>query len=121
MAVEKDLIKTLNLLRTQPKFVLHEKEDRTLNVLSVNRIPDGDGFYWVAGSTILRSGIEIPSVFVIDTDSGAEQYNVYWYVDGEWFQHSDSESAANRLGIPREDIFPFSWRYHVPVEKDIHK
>jgi len=113
-------IKILNLVRTQPRFSVRESDAGDLFCESVNPVPENRGFYWIAGVTHLQNGIDIESVFVVDTDSGAEQSNVFWYVKGAWYEHRESESAAEALGIAKADMFPYDWTYHVPVTGDIH-
>ena len=120
MTVDPSLIKTLNLIRNQPTFVFRESNEGELFLESVNPIPADNGFYWVAGITKFKSNHEAPSVFVVDTDSGAEQCNVYWFVDGDWYEHSESKDVARALGIEVSDMFPYSWQYEIPIEGDIH-
>jgi hypothetical protein len=117
---DSELVKRLNLLRTQPAWVYREAADGRLNVLRPAEIPAGDGFYWLAGVTITAGGSEIASVFIIDTDSGAEQYQVYWYHRGTYYAHDESAELIAQRGVAREAFFPYSWRYAVPVACDIH-
>jgi hypothetical protein len=113
------LIKRLNFLRNQPEWVYRETSTST-QVLKPAIVPDQHGFYWLAGTTITAAGVEIPSVFVVDTDAGAEQYRVYWYIDGHYYESQEFEEVARLLGVPSSNVFPFRWRYHVPVANDIH-
>lgn len=118
MPVDLETGKWLNLLRGSPRFVLKDKPDGGVQVLSLPKVPASDGFYWVYGKTILKSGNEVESVFHLDTDSGGELYEVFWWIDGSWYDHRDRETRA-LLGSDRE-IFPFDWKYSVELAEDLH-
>lgn len=120
MVIDSDLIKRLNLLRTSPGWVFKALEDGSMEVLKPDSVPAGDGFYWIGGETTTASGNRIPSVFVVDTDSGAEQCGVFWFVAGDYYEHSESALVAESLGIDATQFFPYSWKYSVTVLGDVH-
>lgn len=118
MALDSETRKWLNLLHSSPRFVLRDQPDGGAQVLFLNEVPASDGFYWVHGKTILKSGQQVESVFHLDTDSGGELYEVFWLVEGSWYDHRDSHARAI-LGSD-SDIFPFDWIYSVPLAEDSH-
>lgn len=118
MTLDLQLEKWLNLLRGSNKFVLKDEPDGGAEVLSPERVPALDGFYWVHGETTLNSGRKVESAFHIDTDSGGELYEVYWWIDGKWYDHQDPK--AHLLLGSKEQIFPFDWRFSVPLTEDSH-
>lgn len=120
MSLNPELTKQLNLLERSPTFVLREnKQSGRIEVRTMKQVPDQDGIYWLAGSTVLRNGIPVPSVLRVDTDAGGSLQGVYWKVGTEWYEHSDPVALA-RLGTSREAAFPFDWSYSVPLERDIY-
>lgn len=119
MVTDQETIRQLNLIRTQPQFVEKLNDDGSANLLKPALIPRETGLYRVAGTTVLKAGHKLESVFVVDTDSGAEQCNVYWYHKGVYYEHRDAGELARTLGISEEDVFPYSWTYHVPIEGDV--
>lgn len=98
--------------------MLKEKPGGGAKVLSPAEVPQRDGYYWIHGSTILRRGTEVESVFIVDTDSGFEQCRVSWFVSGRWFDSRDPE-VWELLG-GKSEIFPFAWRYSVDLAGDAH-
>ena len=118
MVSDSATIKLLNLVRTNPSFVLKVQDDGSANLLSPKAIPKCTGMYWVAGTTVLPQGQRISSVFVVDSDSCAEQCCVFWYHDGDYFEHQESEELSRLLGLEVGAMFPYSWSYHVPVDGD---
>ena len=119
MPIDNETRKWLNLLQGSPRFVLKDKSDGGAKVLSPERVPASDGFYWVHGKSVLKGGREVESVFHLDTDSGGEHYEIFWCVDGVWYSYNDPEARA-KLGS-NEEIFPFDWEYSVPLADDAHK
>jgi hypothetical protein len=118
MVQDVELVKRLNLLRSSDAFVLRElSHDGSAEVLRTPRVPRGSGVYWVSGSTLMRNGLHVESVFRIDTDAGATLLAAFWWLDGHWYQQDDP-GAPNALRVPRSDVFPFDWRFAVPVEHD---
>jgi len=120
MLIDRNLVKMLNLINDQPQFVARETKNGAFDVLRPGVLPNNDGFYWVAGITRLRSGRELESVFVIDTDSGAEQANVFWRHGGVWYQHAEVDTLLGELHLSHGDFFPYEWKYYVKVANDIH-
>lgn len=119
MVTDQEIIQRLNLVRENPRFVLRVNDDGSMNVLTPSIVPKKTGLYWVAGDTVLRNGQQIDSVFVIDTNSGAEQCNVYWHHEGAYYEHRESDELSTRLGLAQGDFFPYSWRYRVAIEGDV--
>jgi len=117
MTLDLETKKWLNLLRSSPSFVLKDKPDGGAQVVSPQRVPASDGFYWVHGETVLPSGKVLESVFHLDTNSGGELHEVYWWIDGSWYDHRNTEALA-LLG-PDAEISPFDWSYSVPLENDV--
>jgi len=119
MIADAELIKRLSFLDGQPKWVLREVDEEGRDqVLSPPVIPKATGFYWIAGETTLCNGRRLASVFCVDTDSGGELYAVSWKIEGDWYRHDDAE-ALRRLGLERDDAFPFDWSFAVPLEEDV--
>lgn len=113
-------IQWLNLLHGSPSFVIRiDPQDGRAMVLQVEVIPHDDGIYWVAGTTVIKRGDSIPSVFEIDTSSGGEFVAVYWKMNGTWISSSDKEKVFNVLGADERDVFPFDWSYSVKLAHDI--
>ena len=119
MTLDPETTKWLNLLRGSPKFVLKDQPDGGAQVLSLVEVPAFDGFYWVHGKTILNSGQELESVFHLDTDSGGELYEIYWWIGGSWFDHRNPKAHAILGSDP--DISPFDWTYSVPLAEDTYR
>ena len=117
MVTDLQLAKTLNLPRTSPTFAYRQCADGSLSVLQPGLIPNDGSIYWLAGHSVLASGKEVASVFVIE-HGGGNLVGVYWFVDNAWYK-SDDPDASDALGIPQEGIFPFDWKYAIPVENDI--
>ena len=112
--------KRMNMLRDSPSFVLRQTaEDGSADVLNPEAIPANDGIYWVAGTTVLKSGCELSSVFCVDTDSGGELLEVFWWINGKWYRQQD-DGALAALRLSHSDVFPYDWRYHVPLAEDIY-
>ena len=139
MVTDLQLAKTLNLPRTSPTFAYRQCADGSLSVLQPGLIPNDGSIYWLAGHSVLASGKEVASVFVIEHGGGnlvgvywfgklsvtragclggGNLGGVYWFVDNAWYK-SDDPDASDALGIPQEGIFPFDWKYAIPVENDI--
>jgi hypothetical protein len=112
--------KRMNMMRGSPSFVLRQTgEDGSADVLKPERVPANDGIYWVAGTTVLKSGRELSSVFCVDTDSGGELLAAFWWIDGKWYSQQD-DATLRALGLSRSEVFPYDWRYHVPLTEDIY-
>lgn len=117
MIENRDLIQSLNLLRTAPTFVFREHENR-LEVVQLPRIPNDGSVYWISGESLLPVGRHIPSAFVVE-HGGGNLVAVYWWIEGKWRTPSDGDALA-ALGLRRDEVFPFDWRYAVPVENDAY-
>jgi hypothetical protein len=89
------------------------------DVVSPPSVPDKDGTYWVPGDTRLKSGQAAQSVFRVDTNSGGELLSVYWFIDSNWYEHQDADAYA-RLGVSRDDVFPFDWTYGIPLDRGVY-
>ena len=50
---------------------------------------------------------------------GGNLTTVYWWIEGEWRTPSAGDTLAI-LGLRRDEVFPFDWRYAVPVENDTY-
>jgi hypothetical protein len=37
---------------------------------------------------------------------------------GKWYRHEDAD-ALTSLGLSIEQVFPFDWRFAIPLEEDI--
>ncbi len=121
MINEQETIKRLNLLSSSRQFVMHETgTDGSADVLVKKQIPSKNGIYWIAGQTILKNGKDIDSVFRVDTDSGGTLLSVFWKIGGYWYDQQDSD-VLTALGDFGKNIFPYEWRYSVPLEEDIFR
>jgi hypothetical protein len=119
MVNDAELCQHFNLLRTQRSFVFREdsKTDQ-LTCESPRVVPSGSGVYWISGTTVTKSGQEIVSVFRVDTDTGCTLNSIFWWIDGGWIA-SDDNNAMSALSLSKEDVFPFDWRFPVPLQEDI--
>ena len=118
MIKDLEMCQRLNLVRSSPSFVLQEfGAEGAANVIAVDVVPQAQGVFWVAGTTVAKSGRRIDSVFRVDTDSGGSLRSVFWWIDGEWYdrEHNDALTA---LGLSHAEVFPFSWGFSVPLEDD---
>lgn len=119
MITDIDMRQRLNLVRTSRSFVLREIGDLgEADVLSVTIVPKGNGVFWVPGTTILKCGQRIESVFRVDTDTGGSLLSVYWWLNGGWYEHSDKQSLIV-LGLSNDAAFPFDWTFAIALEEDI--
>ena len=119
MIRDTDMCQRLNLVRTSGSFVVRETGDLgEAEVLSVKVVAKGQGICWVGGTSILKSGRDVESVFRVDTDSGGTLVSVYWWIGGNWYEHDDAD-ALTALGLSRDQVFPFDWRFCVALEEDI--
>jgi hypothetical protein len=114
---DRELSRVLNLLRGSPTFVVRQHMDSRLEVLQVTSVPDDGATYWVSGESQLPAGCVIPSVFVIDR-GGGDLVSIYWLIGDRWYKPSDADTLST-LGLARDAVFPFEWRYSVPVENDL--
>lgn len=118
MINDKEIRQRFDLLRSDRSFVLQKRgTDGDAIVLSPSIVAQDSGVYWIAGKTLAKSGLDVDSVFRIDTNSGSPPISVYWWVNGEWYQHDDGD-ALRALGITNPEMFPAEWRLDVPVAGD---
>lgn len=111
----------LNLLKSSPNFAIRlGRGDDKPNVKQLSEIPKDDGLYWVFGMAMLKNGDSIPSVFEVDTDSGGSLTGAYFFIKGVWCHIGDKDEISNSLNYPLEDIFPFDWKYAIPLAEDIY-
>lgn len=109
----------INLLHGAPNFVLRiDPKTGKGAVSNPPQVPKSSGEYWIHGTSILASGADRPSVFVVDTDSGGTLRAIFWKTASGWIDSQDPQAPDN-LGLPRDRIFPFDWRFDVPLEEDI--
>ncbi len=116
MAVDDELAKSLNLLRASPSFVLRRTPGASsLDVINPTSIPNDGSDYWVAATSFLKCGRQLPTVAVIW--AGGETGKFYWFSGGRWIE-SDDPVTLNTLGLKHDEVFPFDWRYAVPLDAD---
>lgn len=119
MITDNDMRQRLNLVRTSGSFVLQgDGSQGEANVVSMTVVPKASGVCWVGGTTIVKSGREIESVFRVDTNSGGTLMSIFWWIDGKWYKHEDAD-ALSALGLSKDEVFPFDWRFAIPLEEDI--
>lgn len=118
MKVNKDMRQRLNLLATSKNFVFKELSDDGSATLHTPDVVANDGVYWLSGRTILPNDLSIESVFRVNTSSGGDLLEIYWKINGEWYEH-DSIQTFRALGITREKAFPFDWQFNIELENDI--
>ena len=117
MAVDNELRKWLNLVHGSPRSVISEPTGADDWVLARPEQLTGDlGMCFVAGTTTLRNGVHVESVFLVDSRSG-ELSAVYWLSPVGWVDANDSD-AAERLGLESASPFPFDWELAIPLERD---
>lgn len=119
MITDTDMRKRLNFVETSDEFVLLEDGSQgEAIVLSIQLVPKASGIYWIAGTTLLKAGREIDSVFRVDTDAGGSLVSVFWKIADRWYQHDDPDAWEN-LELAKNDVFPFDWSLAAPLEEDI--
>ena len=111
MTVDAETTKLCNLLHGSPTFAM--LEDRS--VRRIDRIEPSHGLTTVAGTTFLRDGREVPSVFSIDGATG-EVFSSIWLWKGSWIDSADREQ---RCVVGTDDqLFPYDWSTAVPLASD---
>ncbi|WP_157994822.1 hypothetical protein [Paracoccus tegillarcae] len=116
--IDPDLVKCFNLLASSSSFVIRlDVKSQKGTVSNPSSVPENDGDYLVHGTTKLASGTELESVFCVDTDSGGDLAAVYWQTKKGWMNSQDARLPAV-LGVERHEIFPFGWKFSVPLEND---
>jgi hypothetical protein len=89
-----------------------------MEVSQLASVPNDGSVYWIAGESHLPAGRAVPSVFIVEK-GGGNLIAVYWLIDRNWYKPSDSAVLA-KLDLRPDDVFPFDWRYAVPVDNDIY-
>jgi|SynMetStandDraft_3_1070028.scaffolds.fasta_scaffold07941_2 hypothetical protein len=121
MKIDQTTIRWLNLLHSSPTFVIrYGSNNEVPTVECLKLIPRNDGEYCLSGTTILKNGLEIPSVFRINTNTGGTLNDVYWLINNNWRDFNNRPSVFEELGVVEHDIFPFDWTYAVDLEEDIY-
>lgn len=115
-----ELTKWCNLLDQSPQFILLVTADGKAKLASPKIVTADQGEVWLAGETRLKSGIALPSVFRTNTDTGGTLIGTYWKIKDTWTDASTNGAFA-RLGVPRDDATPWTWRYAIEVEDDIYR
>ncbi|QEM80903.1 hypothetical protein [Halomonas binhaiensis] len=121
METNTTIVQWLNLVHSSPTFVIRvggSNENATVECLNV--VPKDDGEYWMSGTTILKNGAEIPSVFRIDTNTGGTLAGAYWWIKEKWWDFQNQPDVFKELGVEKSEIFPFDWRCVVDLEEDIY-
>lgn len=118
MINDKDLIQSLNLVRGSRQFVLRCHEDGSMDVLNLGLIPKDEFTYLVYAQISLPNGLTLPSVVHI-AEGGGSTIQFYLFVGDAWYKPEDTQ-IPTKLNISHEEIYPFDWKYSVPVENDIY-
>lgn len=114
-------IQWLNLVHMSPTFVVRVgTKNAKPTVQSPKIIPSGDGEYWVAGSTKLKCGTELDSVFIVDTDADGALLGVYWRIADQWWDFQNRPGVFEAIGACESEVFPFDWSYSIPLESDLY-
>ena len=114
MPADTDVTKRCNFFSSAPEWVACEQESKTV-VQRLPTIPDDGHLYWVGGAVVLADGRQLSAVFV--TTGRGELHAAFWHVAGTWLSHDDPELSTH-LGSPGEELFPFQFKFNVPVERD---
>lgn len=119
MPVRGDLLKWINLLETSPDFALRvDPATQQVTVAKYARVPDADGLFWLFGTTVLACGQSLPSVLLVDTDSGGELCGAYWKTAKGWVD-SQASDIKTVLGLSRDDLLPYDYATQIPLTRDI--
>lgn len=117
--IDPEFIKYLNLVQSSPSFVVRiEKKTGVATVSNPTVIPDKSGEYLLHGTTTLKGGRKVESIFHIDTDTDGTLRAIYWKVAKSWI-NSQEANAASVLALDPSEIFPFDWAFSIPLEHDI--
>ena len=125
MPVEDETRRTLNMIRTSPGRAVRVADKlKTFQIITPERIDAGSGVYWVYGTSELETGVELETVFVVDTGPvrGAEDEphhvtlrTYYWWIMDNWYPQGNL-TGLTRLEIGEDEAFPFRWRTAIPLE-----
>jgi hypothetical protein len=109
----------LQFLCAQPSWAYKEVAGHgKAEVIKPTSIANQTGVYWVAGTSTLRGGRKLDSVFRVDTNAGGTLISVYWKIGSQWHFHDDLDVLPN-LGLVSDEVFPFDWSFAIPLEYDI--
>ncbi|MGI9407101.1 MAG: hypothetical protein ACR2O4_12085, partial [Hyphomicrobiaceae bacterium] len=128
MPVDEETRRTLNMIRSSPdKAVLVRDKLNTIKIVAPAAIDAATGVFWLFGASELATGVEVESVFVIDTgqpprphagktgnDGAARLRTYYWWVLDNWYPQGDL-SGLERLEIGEDEAFPFRWSTLIPL------
>ena len=127
MPVDEETRRTLNMIRSTPdKAVLVRDKLNTIKIVAPATIDAATGVYWMFGTSELATGVEIESVFVIDTgqpsrphrgtddDTSARMRTYYWWILDNWYPQGDF-TGLTRLEIGEDEVFPFRWSTVIPL------
>lgn len=112
------LEKRLNLIHGSPAFCLRMCSDGSMDVLQIAEIPEDGRDYWVHATVTFACGQTASAAFLIGSGGGSH-HSIKIRANDHWFD-SDAPELPERLGLTREQIFPFDWQYSVPVANDIY-
>lgn len=120
MPVEEETRRTLNMLRTSPEKAVRVADNlKTIRIVEPERVAQGSGVFWLYGTAELETGVELESVFVVDTGAAGTTdgllKNYYWWIIDNWYPQGDL-SGLKRLEIGEDEAFPFSWKTHIPLD-----
>lgn len=119
MAVDAELGKTLNLLRTSPTFAATQRGDASLVLGTPDRITRDAGLVWLAAKVTLANSRMLDGVVVINTPSSDIPQAVYWWIAGNWFEPADPTdrtATLAALGATEADVFPYSTATAIPLD-----
>jgi hypothetical protein len=119
MAVDQQLYSHLNTIVQSKGFTFREMDraGRTV-VKKLAIVPNVSGVHWISGWTTAANGKIIESVFKVDTDTSGSLLSAYWLIGGVWYISTDGDALV-ALASQRNEVFPFDWRYDVPLEVDL--
>jgi hypothetical protein len=116
MPLDPAIARRCNFFLNAPDWVMREQAGKTVAV-RLPGVPDDGNLYWVGGTVIAKSGIQVPAVFT--TTGRGELHASFWRVGTEWFA-SDDPALPVALGSDRRELWPFDYRFNVPVERDTY-
>lgn len=103
-----------------PQFAIwDEKGDGNAIVKSLEVVPDKRGVFWISGVTTFNAGQNIQSGFIVDTNSGGTLLDVYWLIGKNWWNFQERPAVIKALKLSEDQVFPFDWRFSIPLENDI--
>lgn len=119
--MDQETVQWLNLVHMNQTFVVRVgTPDEKASVQSPDMIPNRDGEYWVAGKTFLNSGMNVESVFRVDTDAAGALIGAFWHIANECWDFQNCPGVFEALGVEEAEAFPFEWSCSVPLEKGLY-